>query len=118
MEPELHVVGSVLVPDVASWRRTRVPHVPDAAAFEVAPDWVCEVVSPSTESIDRSLKMPRYAQAGVAHAWLVDPIARTLEAYRLETSGYHLAGRYEGDDPIRVEPFDPVDFDLGALWAR
>lgn len=117
-EPELHVVGQVMVPDATGWRRERMPELPDVTAFELAPDWICEILSPSTESLDRSLKMPRYAEAGVQHAWLVDPMARTLEVYRLERGGYHLAERFEGDGPIRPLPFDAVDFDLSALWAR
>jgi Uma2 family endonuclease len=118
VEPELHLVGQVMVPDVAGWRRERLPEIPDVPAIDLAPDWVCEVLSPSTESIDRSLKMPRYAESGVAHAWLVDPVARTLEVYRLERGGYHLAARFEGDGPVRPPPFEALDFDLSALWAR
>jgi Uma2 family endonuclease len=118
VEPEQHIVGQTMVPDVAGWRRQKLPRLPEVGAFEVAPDWICEVVSPSTESLDRSLKMPRYAEAGVGHAWLVDPLARTVEIYELAPGGYHLAGRFEGDGPIRPPPFDALDFDLAALWAR
>ncbi len=80
IEPELHFGDDVLVPDVAGWRRARMPAVPDTAYFTTPPDWVCEVISPSSGRLDRVKKMPVYARAGVAHLWLVDPIARTLEA--------------------------------------
>src|ERR1700690_1278142 len=83
-EPELHLHGDVLVPDLAGWRRERMPELPDAPAFELAPDWVCEVLSPSTAATDRAQKMPIYAREGVGHAWLVGPIARTPEDCRLE----------------------------------
>ena len=83
-EPELHPHGDVLVPDLAGWRRDRMPELPDAPAFELAPGWVCEVLSRSTAAVDRAEKLPIYAREHVAHAWLVDPIARTLEAFSLE----------------------------------
>ena len=72
-EPELHFGDDVVVPDLAGWRRERMPAIPDAAFFTLAPDWVCEVLSPSTERIDRGRKLRIYAEAGVAHAWLVNP---------------------------------------------
>src|SRR5437762_2790090 len=78
-EPELHLHVDVLVPDLAGWRRERMPAVPDAPAFELAPDWVCEVLSPSTAAIDRAEKMPIYGRERVGHLWLIDPAARTLE---------------------------------------
>jgi Uma2 family endonuclease len=83
-EPELHLHGDVLVPDLAAWRRERMPQMPEASAFEIAPDWVCEVLSASTAAVDRAEKLPIYAREGVAHVWLVDPTARTLEIFRLE----------------------------------
>src|SRR5436189_566128 len=79
-EPELHFRRDVLVPDRAGWRRERVPTVPDVAGFELAPDWACEVISPSTGEIDRGRKMRVYARERVGHLWIVDPILRTLEA--------------------------------------
>ena len=83
-EPELHFHRDVLVPDLAGWRRERMPTVPNVAAFELAPDWACEVISPSTGEIDRGRKMWVYARERVGHLWIVDPILRTLEVYRLE----------------------------------
>lgn len=116
-EPELHLAGQVVVPDLAGWRRERMPQIPDAAAFELAPDWICEVLSPSTESFDRARKLPVYASAGVKHAWLVDPGPRTLEVFRLEGGGWRLVGTLT-EDRVRAEPFDAVELELGALWAR
>ena len=80
-EPELHLASDVLVPDIAGWRRERLPEIPDTAWIGLAPDWVCEVLSPSTEDFDRDLKLPLYAAAGVSHLWLVDPRERSLEVY-------------------------------------
>jgi Uma2 family endonuclease len=117
-EPELHLHGDVLVPDLAGWRRERMPEVPNAPAFELAPDWTCEVLSPSTAAVDRAEKMPIYARERVANLWLVDPVTRTLEAYRLEASRWLLLGTWRDDAKVRVEPFDAVELDLGGLWAR
>jgi Uma2 family endonuclease len=117
-EPELHLVGQVLVPDLAGWRRARMPEMPDVAAFELAPDWICEVLSPGTAKVDRAQKMRHYAGATVRNVWLVDPAATTLETYRLDGEGWRLVQTYAGDVTIRPEPFDAVDFDLGSLWRR
>ena len=117
-EPELHIVGQVLVPDLAGWRRERMPEMPDVAAFELAPDWVCEVLSPGTAKIDRAHKMRHYATARVGHVWLVDPAATTLEVYRLDGDGWRLVHTYAGEETIRPEPFDAVELELGSLWTR
>ncbi len=117
-EPELHLHGEVLVPDLAGWRRERMPHLPDAAAFEIAPDWVCEVLSPSTAAVDRTEKLPIYAREGVGHVWLVDPIERILEVFRLERGFWTLQLAASGERGVRAEPFDAVELELGALWER
>jgi Uma2 family endonuclease len=118
-EPELHLRGGhVLVPDLAGWRRERMPEVPAAAAFELAPDWVCEVLSASTEATDRADKMPLYALERVGHLWLVDPLTRTLETYRLEGERWMLLATWRDDAVVRAEPFDAIELELGALWAR
>jgi Uma2 family endonuclease len=119
-EPELHLgpEPDVLVPDLAGWRRTRMPEVPDVPAFTLAPDWVCELLSPSTEAIDRADKMPIYAREGVAHAWLVDPQVRTLEVFELDGASWRLRATYRGDRAVRAVPFDAIELDLAALWAR
>jgi len=115
-EPELHLAGNAIVPDLAGWRRERMPIFPDAAAFDVAPDWLCEVQSPSTARIDRVKKLPIYKEHRMQHVWLVDPVDRTLEVLRLENDRWVVAGNYAGDDVVRAEPFEAVEIDLGALW--
>lgn len=117
-EPELHFGRQVMVPDLSGWRRERMPRMPDLPFFELPPDWVCEILSPSTARIDRSRKMRHYARVRVQHIWLVDPIATTLEVFRLDGDGWRLVDTYGGDDPIRPEPFDAVPLDLANLWAR
>jgi Uma2 family endonuclease len=124
-EPELHfpdpdVPGDLeaLVPDLAGWRRARMPELPETAYFGLPPDWICEVLSKSTEDLDRREKMPVYAREGVAHAWLVDPIARTLEAYALDARGsWQKPVTHEGAARVRLPPFEAIELDLSALWA-
>jgi len=115
-EPELHIGEDVLVPDLAGWRRERMPVVPDGQ-FTIRPDWVCEVLSKSTEKIDRSEKMPIYAAAGIGHLWLIKPTRRLLEAYRLEHGKWLLLGTHKDDDRVRLEPFEAIELDLAQLWA-
>jgi Uma2 family endonuclease len=117
-EPELHFGPEVLVPDFAGWRRTRMPRVPDAAYASVAPDWVCEILSPSTASLDRGKKLAIYARWGVPHAWLLDPIAHTLEVLRLETSAWTVVGVHTGNAVVHAEPFADTALELAALWVE
>ena len=117
-EPELHLGRDILVPDLAGWRRERMPTYPDAAYCELAPDWICEVVSPTTGWLDRVRKMPRYAANSIPFLWLVDPIAKTLEVYRPEKGSWLLAGTYGGDDRVRAEPFDAIELVLQPLWTE
>ncbi len=117
-EPELHLGEDILVPDLAGWRRERMPELPETAWFELAPDWVCEILSPSTARVDRVLKMPIYARESVRHLWLVDPDLQTLEVYALGDQGHWvLLDTLEGDTPVRQPPFDAIEFPLGSLWA-
>lgn len=116
-EPEWHLGPHVLVPDLAGWRRERMPRLPDTAWFELAPDWVCEVLSPGTARKDRAKKMPIYAAAGVGHVWLVDPDARTLEVYQNTEGRWLLLGVFEDNNPVCAAPFEAIAFDLGVLWA-
>jgi Uma2 family endonuclease len=116
-EPELHLGSDILVPDLAGWRRERLPKWPDAAYVTLAPDWICEVLSPSTSRLDRADKLPVYAREQVRHAWLVDPVARTLEVLRLESARWLIIATYAGDAHIRAEPFDAIELELGLLWA-
>ena len=116
-EPELHVGPHVVVPDLAGWRLERMPGVPTTAWFSLAPDWICEIVSPSTVFLDRSKKLRVYAEAGVRHAWLVDPILRSLEVLRLEAGWWTALDLHVGDGVVRVAPFDARALELGLLWA-
>jgi Uma2 family endonuclease len=117
-EPELHFHDQVLVPDLAGWRRERMPTLPEGVSFELAPDWVCEVLSPSTARLDRTAKRATYAREGVRHLWFVDPVERLLEVFRLENGQYVVAAAFSDDALIRAEPFDAIQLELGALWER
>lgn len=97
-------------------RRDRLPTFPDTPAFTLAPDWICEVISPSTGRIDRSLKMHVYAREGVSHLWLVEPLHETLETYRLDQGRWIVAGTYAADDSVRAAPFDAVELALHRWW--
>ena len=114
----MHLGDDVVVPDLAGWRRERMPETPDAAAIELAPDWVCEVLPLRTEAVDPAEKLPLYARAGVGHAWLVDPQLRTLEVFRLEAGAWRVAGTYRDAACVRADPFDAVELEFAALWAR
>ncbi len=115
-EPELHLGYDILVPDLAGWRRESMPVYPDAAFFDIAPDWVCEVLSPSTRRLDMTSKRDIYAREGVSHLWFVDPDARTLEAFELRDGQWLLTASLADNDPVSVKPFDAISFPLGALW--
>jgi Uma2 family endonuclease len=117
VEPELHFGRDVLVPDLAGWLRSRLAALPATPYFTLAPDWVCEVLSPSTESIDRAKKLGIYARAGIAHAWLVNPLLQTLEVLPLADQRWTLVATHEGGTAIRAEPFAAIELELGALWA-
>ena len=124
VEPELHFPDptapgefDALVPDLAGWKLERMPALPKSAYFTLAPDWICEVLSPSTATHDREVKMPVYAREGVRHAWLVDPLARTLEVYALDARRrWSEPVLYREVEVVRAPPFDAVELDLSALW--
>ncbi len=115
-EPELHLGPDILVPDLAGWRRARLARLPDVAYVDVAPDWACEVVSPSTATIDRGKKLRIYARESVGHLWMLDPIARTLEVLRLEQERWTILATHTGAETVRAEPFDVLEIDLVLLW--
>jgi len=118
-EPELHLGEDVVVPDMGGWRRERMPEVPfDKAYFELAPDWVCEVLSPSTEAFDRDEKLRIYGRESVRHVWFVDPLVRTLEVLRLDGSTYRIVAVHRDDAHLRAEPFEAFELELATLWAR
>jgi Uma2 family endonuclease len=115
-EPEVHLGGDIFVPDVGGWRRDRVPAYLSGAFWEVSPDWVCEVLSPSTARFDRIVKLPKYGRHGVAWAWFVDPVLQSLEVYRLINGQWSLVSTHSGEEVVRAEPFDAVELPLSALW--
>ena len=115
-EPELHLGEDILVPDLAGWRRERMPDFPDTAFFTLAPDWVCEVLSPSTRDLDRHGKRPVYAREGIGHLWFIDPEARDLEAFELRSGEWVLIATARNDDPVSISPFEAITFQLDALW--
>ena len=117
-EPELHLGSDILVPDLAGWRRERLPVLRDVPYFEQAPDWVCEVVSPSTGRIDRVRKMPIYAREQVGYIWLVDPLQRILDVYRLEGQRWLLVSTYGDTERVRAEPFEALEFDIDRWWLE
>lgn len=119
VEPEVHLVRDVevAVPDIGGWRRERMSTPPDDHRFEIIPDWVCEVLSPSSASKDREIKMPLYASYGVAYLWLVDPKRRTLEAYALDDGEWQQVARAQADQVISVPPFEALRLELASLWV-
>lgn len=122
--PELHLGPrpDKIVPDLAGWRRARMPDAigPEEAPpyYDLALDWVGEILSPRTERVDRGKKMRIYRRESVGHVWLIHPLMQTLEVYRLEAGGWLLVESYEGDATIRAEPFEALELALGSLWAR
>ena len=115
-EPELHLAEDIIVPDLAGWRRERMPRYPETAYVTLAPDWVCEVLSPSTRKVDLVEKRPLYAREGVTHLWLIEPSDRILEAFELHDGQWVLIASAKDDDPVSIRPFDAITFSLGDLW--
>ncbi len=107
-----------VVPDLAGWRVEVMPERLETAQVRLVPQWVCEVLSPGTQRVDRVLKLPFYARAGVGHAWLIDPISETLEVYALDGGGWRLRASFGGDDTVHAEPFDAIPLALTWLWGR
>jgi len=118
VEPEVRMGGHAVAPDLAGWRRERMPEIPRAAHATIAPDWVCEIASTSTAAYDRGAKLDVYAAWGVSHAWIVDPDAFTLEVYRLEGRSWVRVGLWSDNARVRAEPFDAIEIDLSVLWTR
>ena len=115
-EPELHLGPDIVVPDLAGWRRERLPSLPKTAYFETAPDWVCEILSPSTARIDRTIKRRIYADAGVSHLWFLDPDAQTLEVFALAAGQWLLVSSLGIGDDVSARPFDAISFPLSVLF--
>lgn len=115
--PELHLGADILVPALAGWRLSRLPELPATAYFSVPPDWVCEMLFSGTASF-RARKMAVYAAESVSHAWLIDPVSRTLEVLRLRDGHWTTLNSHVGDEVVRAEPFEGVELPLAALWPR
>jgi Uma2 family endonuclease len=118
IEPELGLGEHILVPDLAGWKKERFPVAEETNWISVAPNWICEVLSPSTIRVDKIKKMSIYAEHGVPHLWLLDPNAKTLDVYRLESGKWVVAGFYVEDDKVRAEPFQAAEIDLQSLWLE
>lgn len=116
VEPEVHLRGDAFVPDIAGWRRETLPEFPDTTVIEVAPDWICEVLSPSTERIDRLKKLAAYARHRVEHVWLVNPTNRTIEIYRREGDIWRLLQVHDGEKTLQIEPFEAVELAIALIW--
>jgi Uma2 family endonuclease len=117
-EPEISFGENILVPDLAGWKKERFPIEEPHNWISVAPDWVCEILSPATAQVDRTEKMPLYAQHQVSHAWLIDPILKTLEVFRFEPERWIVLGVYAKSAKVRAEPFTEIELDLGLLWLE
>ena len=115
---EILLGENILVPDFAGWRRERFPRLPQENWIAIVPDWICEVLSPGTARLDRVRKMPIYARYEVPHLWLIDPLARTLEVFRLEFGRWAMLGAFAEDDRVRAEPFQEIEIELGNLWIE
>lgn len=108
--------NDVVRPDLSGWRRERLPRPGATRPIEVVPDWVCEVLSPSTAARDRVAKRALYARAGVAHYWLIDPEARVLEALALRDGVWVEIGAYDDSATVRIAPFDAIELEVGRLF--
>ena len=117
-EPEVHLGEHVLVPDIAGWRKERMPSLPETNWTGLAPDWVCEITSPGTFRLDRVRKMPIYARFGVSFLWIIDPDQKTLETFRLESARWSLLGAYAQADRVAAQPFPETEIDLATLWPE
>jgi Uma2 family endonuclease len=118
VEPELHLGEHVVVPDIAGWRRERLTPFPETAYIETPPDWLAEVLSPSTQAIDRTDKLAAYAEFGVKHCWYVDPLARTLEVLALADGKWLIAANFKNADLVTAPPFEVHTFPLNVLWVE
>ncbi len=117
IEPEIRLGDDTMVPDLAGWKRERFPIEEDHNWISVAPDWVCEILSPNTLRTDKIIKMPIYAHHGVGHIWLIDPVATTMDAFRLESDRWSLLASFSENDKVRVEPFQEIEINLGDMWV-
>jgi len=128
VEPEIHFDDDILVPDIAGWRRERLPDDDGDPFFITPPDWVCEVLSPSTAGFDRLKTSRVYAGAGIPWMWVVDPVEKSLEVWKLlrdrsdpgvgEVPMYSLHAGFIGEHVARAEPFEAIELQLDLLWLQ
>jgi Uma2 family endonuclease len=117
VEPDVRLAPiDIVAPDIAGWRRSRLPELPEARPIDIVPDWVCEVLSPSDPRRDRIVKAKLYLQAGIAFYWILDVNSRTLEAFANRESGWLRLGAWTDGDTPRIEPFDATELDVAALF--
>ncbi|HSO47223.1 MAG TPA: Uma2 family endonuclease [Rhizobiaceae bacterium] len=116
VEPELHLGPDIVVPDLAGWRRETLPQLPKTAWIETRPDWVCEVLSPSTARLDRGAKREIYAREGVGHLWLLDPVERYLEGFALSAGFWLLMATISDSDAVSAPPFEAISFPPSNLF--
>ncbi len=116
-KPELHFGNDVLVPDIAAWRRERLARTGlDDAWIEIPPDWLCEVLSPSTAELDQR-KLPLYARVGVPSAWMLDAVEKTVKVLDAREGEWSQRATFSGDAVVRAPPFDAVEIDLELVWS-
>ena len=115
-EPEIRLGNDIFVPDLAGWKKERLPKFPKTNYISVPPDWICEVLSPSTEKADRAKKMPVYARFGISYIWLINPVEEILEVFKLDSGRWILLSVYSENDKLRAEPFQETEIDLQNLW--
>jgi Uma2 family endonuclease len=116
-EVDVQVRQNIVAPDLAGWRRERLPDIPEETPIRIAPDWVCEVLSPGTETFDRGVKATWYASVGVAWLWIVDPEVKTLEVFRNDAGAWRPEGGWQGDGDVAARPFDVYPWPLASLWT-
>ena len=117
IEPELHFGKQIVVPDIAAWRRENLPKDLSGPFITEPPDWLCEGLSKSTVRLDREKKMPLYAKVGVGHAWLAEPVMKTVEVYRRVDKKFELVKIFVDDEVIKAEPFAAIELQLGQIWS-
>lgn len=115
--PAICLAQDIVVPDVAGWKKSRLAQIPDENFYDLAPDWVCEVMSPGTAKRDRTIKLELYRRESVGHYWLVDLRLKTVEVLRLDGDGYKIVTVVSGEETVRVEPFQDIELELGRLWG-
>ncbi|MBF0224823.1 MAG: Uma2 family endonuclease [Desulfobacterales bacterium] len=115
-EPEIQLGQDIFVPDLAAWKKERLPRPPTTNYIAIPPDWICEVLSPSTAIHDRTKKMPIYAQSGVAYLWLIHPIDKTVEIFGLDAGKWVFISAHGDKDKVRAEPFKEIEIDIATFW--